>query len=77
MDRRVNRSLIDTQIEKGGQFGLYKYAEEAGVSVSTIEKARAGRVPKRKTTRDKMAKPLGVSEFKLFPVRQDGEEQAS
>jgi hypothetical protein len=77
VNRRVERSYIDQFIENNGPDGLLEYAKAARVSSSTIAKARIGFVPKKRITREAMAGPLGIDEDQLFPVLQDGKDEAS
>ena len=65
MDRRVERSLIDSYIEK---YSLSELERLSDVSSSTWSQARCGRVPKKFRTRRKMFSALKVSEDELFPL---------
>jgi hypothetical protein len=73
-NRRVNRSLIDQFVEQNGPDGISVLAVESKVSSATWLKARAGRVPKKFSTRKKMFEFFRTSEDALFPSLADGGE---
>ncbi len=77
MERMINRPVIDLWIDKNGPNGLLRLAEKSGVSASTIEKARIGKIPKRQRTRDALCAALNVSERTLFPPLARSGERAS
>lgn len=77
MDRRVQRSLIDSWIDKHGPDGLLRLADRSGVSSSTISKARLGRVPKRQNIRDRLCEAIGVKEDQLFPPASNKGKRAA
>jgi transcriptional regulator with XRE-family HTH domain len=68
MNKRINRNLIDSWIDKNGPDGLLVLAQQSGVSASTITKARIGIIPKKYVTRDRLCKAIGVNEDQLFPT---------
>ena len=68
MARTVKREIIDFWIAEAGRDGVGQLATKSGVPTSSISKIRAGRVPKNRQDREKLAKALGVKESELFPV---------
>lgn len=75
MTRRTNRQIIDEWTDKNGPGGLEKLASESGISSSTISNARSkGVVPKKMSTRLKLARFLNVSEDDLFPLENKGKK---
>jgi len=74
MARRTNRKIIDEWIEKNGPNGQSKLAVESGISNSLISKARNGDVPKKMSSRIRLARFLNVSEDDLFPLENKGKK---
>ncbi len=68
MMRTVRRELIDSWISEAGKNAVTKLSIKSDVPHSSIEKIRAGRVPKDRDIRERLAKALGVKESELFPV---------
>lgn len=66
MDATVARQIIDEWIDRNGPDGLLKLAQKSGVSSSTISRARLGVVPKKASTRIRLAKALERSEQEVF-----------
>lgn len=80
--RTVQRELIKEWLREKYPDGILKLANrcvELGcrVPVSSIEKIRSGRVPRNEGQRRALAKAIGTTENKLFPLVDGGEEQAS
>lgn len=76
MARRVNKRPLNQWIDENKPSGLAKLALQSGVSTGTLDKVRAGYVPPREGTRQRISRALGISENELFPAR-DGKEKAS
>lgn len=70
--RKVNRDLIDAFVDANYPNGVGKLSVKSGVPVSSINRIRAGLVPIKLGSRNKLANALGVSERVLFPIIEDG-----
>lgn len=78
MKRRiVKRELIDQWINEKYPDAISQLAAASRVPASSIAKIRNGRVPKDSGKRQSLARAIGTTENKLFPIVPDGEEQAS
>ena len=53
MERTVNVDIINEWIDEKNPNGVAKLALELGVSISTVNSARLGIAPKRRSTRKK------------------------
>ena len=74
MDRMVNENLLNSWIDENSPCGLETLSQRSQISSSTIARARTGEVPKRTSTRRKIAAAVGVPEEQLFPfVSASGE----
>lgn len=76
MSRKVQKALIDAWINEEYPNAIGKLSMAAEIPVTSLEKIRAGRVPKGRDQRERLARVLGVTEAELFPVTA-GESEAS
>lgn len=70
MVKIVNKTLINAWIKKQGRDGITKLAIASDIPSGSLSKIRAGRVPVKPTSREKLARVLGVKEDVLFPVKK-------
>jgi hypothetical protein len=77
MKRMVERKLIDQWLDERYPDAISQLALKSRVPANSISKIRQGWVPKSAEKRTALAKALGTTESKLFPVVQDGKERAS
>ena len=77
MDLKVNRAPIDEWVDRNGPDGLVKLAQKAEISSSTMNKVRAGLVPKKRSTRIKICRALQKKEADVFIPVGAGVEVAS
>lgn len=77
MSTKVNRKIIDDYIDMHSPNGLEKLSVKAGISGSTIVRARNGESPTKLGTRLAICRAIGCEHDDLFLPSTTGNEEAS